>query len=341
MRLVTLLSAACCSISPIAAGSGQCLILARATDTVQIAGNTGGSDSYTIEWSGYLLDLPVTTGPAAESGVAPTRVWSEQDSVTEDKGLGISVDRKASAWANNTCFMPLQSPTPIAVSRKVHVALVHSLGQQRLYVDGRQIASNAECPIYSGGGSNMSIGAFVYVGQSTSNYWAAAPVAIDWLRVSSTARYSSNFVPPPETSVTSDAATQLLLKFDGPTPWADISGNCTLFAGQGVSGGTVPTLSTDCNGDGIPDEVELFSSGADTNGDGVLDVCQCGTNPQLPACCSGDLNNDGQVNGADISVILAFWGPNPIFTAADTNHDGSVNGADIAEVLTNWGPCHR
>ncbi|NBQ14127.1 MAG: hypothetical protein EBU31_05830 [Proteobacteria bacterium] len=61
----------------------------------------------------------------------------------------------------------------------------------------------------------------------------------------------------------------------------------------------------------------------------------------MPACCSGDLNNDGQVNGADISVILAFWGPNPIFTAADTNHDGSVNGADIAEVLTNWGPCHR
>jgi hypothetical protein len=341
MRVVTFISAACCSISQIAAAGGQCLIFTRPTDTVRIAGNTEGSDSYTMEWAGYLLAKPLTVGPASDWGMASTRVWSEQNSVTEDKGLGFSVESKASGWANNPCFVPIQNPTPIAVSQRVHIALVHNQGVQRLYVDGRQVASSAECSIFSGGGSNMSLGAFVYIGQPSSNYWAAAPVAIDWLRVSSSVRYSSDFVPPREASIESDTSTELLLKFDGQTPWTDLSGNCTLYPGQGVSGGTVPTLSTDCNGNEIPDEVELLSAGADSNSDGVLDACQCSANPQLPDCCPGDLNGDGQIDGADISVILAFWGPNPVFPAADTNRDGAVNGADLAEVLTNWGTCPR
>jgi hypothetical protein len=144
MRVVTFISAACCSISQIAAAGGQCLIFTRPTDTVRIAGNTEGSDSYTMEWAGYLLAKPLTVGPASDWGMASTRVWSEQNSVTEDKGLGFSVESKASGWANNPCFVPIQNPTPIAVSQRVHIALVHNKGVQRLYVDVRQVASSAE-----------------------------------------------------------------------------------------------------------------------------------------------------------------------------------------------------
>jgi hypothetical protein len=55
--------------------------------------------------------------------------------------------------------------------------------------------------------------------------------------------------------------------------------------------------------------------------------------------CKGDLNQDGLVNGADISAILSYWGPNPVLPAADINGDGVVNGSDLAAVLTNWGSC--
>jgi hypothetical protein len=55
--------------------------------------------------------------------------------------------------------------------------------------------------------------------------------------------------------------------------------------------------------------------------------------------CRGDVNLDGLVNGADISAILSYWGPNPTLPAADITGDGVVNGSDLAAVLTNWGSC--
>jgi len=52
--------------------------------------------------------------------------------------------------------------------------------------------------------------------------------------------------------------------------------------------------------------------------------------------CPADLNGDSIVNGADLSVLLGFWG---LRGTADVNDDGVVNGAYIAIVLGSWGPC--
>jgi len=54
--------------------------------------------------------------------------------------------------------------------------------------------------------------------------------------------------------------------------------------------------------------------------------------------CLGDLNGDLVVNGADIAVVLGFWGLG-INYIADLNCDGTVDGADIAILLGHWGPC--
>ena len=52
--------------------------------------------------------------------------------------------------------------------------------------------------------------------------------------------------------------------------------------------------------------------------------------PSIP----GDLNNDGVVNGADLSILLSAWGTaDPV---ADINGDGEVNGADLSILLSNW-----
>jgi CxxC motif-containing protein (DUF1111 family)/subtilisin-like proprotein convertase family protein len=53
--------------------------------------------------------------------------------------------------------------------------------------------------------------------------------------------------------------------------------------------------------------------------------------------CTGDLNNDGVVSGADLGALLGAWGPGS--GPNDLNDDGVVNGADLGALLGAWGPC--
>ncbi|MAJ46161.1 MAG: hypothetical protein CBC35_02545 [Planctomycetes bacterium TMED75] len=49
----------------------------------------------------------------------------------------------------------------------------------------------------------------------------------------------------------------------------------------------------------------------------------------------GDINGDGEVNGADLATLLANWlSDNP---DCDLDGSGTVNGADLATLLANWG----
>ena len=52
-----------------------------------------------------------------------------------------------------------------------------------------------------------------------------------------------------------------------------------------------------------------------------------------------DLNGDGVVNGADLSILLAAWGACPPKAAcpADLDGNGAVDGADLATLLAAWG----
>jgi hypothetical protein len=53
--------------------------------------------------------------------------------------------------------------------------------------------------------------------------------------------------------------------------------------------------------------------------------------------CPADLTGDGQVNGADLAILLTSWGP--LGGIADLNSDGVVNGTDLSLLLTAWGSC--
>ncbi|MCA9286082.1 MAG: hypothetical protein KDA22_12735 [Phycisphaerales bacterium] len=54
--------------------------------------------------------------------------------------------------------------------------------------------------------------------------------------------------------------------------------------------------------------------------------------------CPADLNGDGQVDGADLGILLGAWGPCAL-CPADLNTSGSVDGADLGVLLGAWGPC--
>jgi len=58
--------------------------------------------------------------------------------------------------------------------------------------------------------------------------------------------------------------------------------------------------------------------------------------------CVADLNGDGAVNGVDLGVLLAYWGPTTSASASqrsDRNRDGVVDGIDLGYLLSRWGPC--
>jgi hypothetical protein len=85
----------------------------------------------------------------------------------------------------------------------------------------------------------------------------------------------------------------------------------------------------DCDQDGIGDACD---SGGDFDGNGVPDSCQC----------IADLFVDQVINGADLGILLAYWGHATSSTAsqvADLNRDGFVNGTDLGYLLSRWGPC--
>ena len=48
----------------------------------------------------------------------------------------------------------------------------------------------------------------------------------------------------------------------------------------------------------------------------------------------GDLNNDGGVGFADLSVLLGDWGL--VHSSADLNGSGQVNFVDLFILLSNW-----
>ena len=84
----------------------------------------------------------------------------------------------------------------------------------------------------------------------------------------------------------------------------------------------------DCDADGVPDQCAIAAGAVpDRNGNGVPDPCD---NP-------ADLDGDGDVDGADLGLLLAAWGPCAAPCPADLDGDGAVGGADVGLLLASWG----
>ena len=53
--------------------------------------------------------------------------------------------------------------------------------------------------------------------------------------------------------------------------------------------------------------------------------------------CPADFNEDGRVDGTDLSLIIGFWGQ--ASDAYDLDGDGMIGGGDLAILLGGWGLC--
>ncbi|HMN97503.1 MAG TPA: dockerin type I domain-containing protein [Phycisphaerales bacterium] len=55
--------------------------------------------------------------------------------------------------------------------------------------------------------------------------------------------------------------------------------------------------------------------------------------------CAGDLTDDGVVDGLDLGILVAAWGPVVLGAAQDLNGDGEVDALDLGLLLAAWGGC--
>ena len=104
---------------------------------------------------------------------------------------------------------------------------------------------------------------------------------------------------------------------DCPEPTAACcfaSGFCLVLTESecATASGTWSQVGTDCE---------------DLDGSGSADACQA-------AGIDGDLDGDGAVDGADLTILLGEWGTTN--QAADLDGNGSVDGADLTILLANW-----
>lgn len=81
----------------------------------------------------------------------------------------------------------------------------------------------------------------------------------------------------------------------------------------------------------MPDQVD--GPHIDGGGNQISDVCG--------STCPADINGDGVVDGADLTIVLGEWGPCPVpdDCPGDLTGDGLVDGADLTIVLGEWGAC--
>lgn len=108
----------------------------------------------------------------------------------------------------------------------------------------------------------------------------------------------------------------------------DIAESTEISGSYSVSGETATVTVS------IPIDYLFDLSGNNVLIQGSITVVASGTLPPPPPSCPADLNNDGQVGFADLSLILSAW---EVSDAGDANGDGQTNFADISVVLSEWG----
>ncbi len=83
----------------------------------------------------------------------------------------------------------------------------------------------------------------------------------------------------------------------------------------------------DCNGNGVADSDDITDGTSDDfNGNGIPDECE--------ADCTGDLDGDGDVDQADLGILLAAYNND---AGGDLDSDGDTDQADLGALLGNYG----
>ncbi|MBM4100563.1 MAG: LamG domain-containing protein, partial [Planctomycetes bacterium] len=255
---------------------------ARATVAVAGSANWDAQYGFTAECRIWIDAMPVTTDDAY-----PASIMFEHASGIDHKWLAIH-SGKATGLAVNASSgddwwnrLWIDSAQTLPTRRWVHVAYVIGTdGKDRMYVDGQLSKAATQSVSSRQNGATMHLGSALMA--DMSRILDSFGGKLDWIRISSTARYvGESFDVPSEDSLVPDDKDSLLVTFNGSTvadAFVDLSlHHHAMTPGSGVDGGTVPPIIPDCNGNGTDDRSEIAQGLLpDSNSDGIPDTCQCG-----------------------------------------------------------------
>ena len=216
----------------------------RHTDTIQAAGQTVVDQSATYE-AIFLLPSSHPHGG---------NIFNEWTSGQEDKMLAVSRNEIFGDNYEGTApyggLMLLYGTVTVSVDAWHHIAMVTDANEDRMYLDGKLIASQPRfAPIQNGTGL-AQIGAIFRTSGSGSGVRGFVGV-LDSLRISKTARYTGLSFTPPSGDLSSDADTLLLYNFnDSPTASTVNDGgplHRTGTLGVGFTGATAPKIIESLN----------------------------------------------------------------------------------------------
>jgi hypothetical protein len=263
--------------------------------------------------------------PANLSGV--TRVASSYGTCT-----AIKVNGQIVMWGHTAFGITNPPPNLPPVSLVAHgapsqaTAVISSSGT--VYAWGSNSAGESNVPPGLGPCIAVAVG-----GQSCGAVTSSGQIVV-WGLISSP---PSGVGPVTSISLGQSHGVALLAPSDSDGDGVEnAADNCPLTAnpeqsdcdGDGI--GNPCDEFVDCNANKVDDACEIAKGDSlDYNGNWVPDQCEC-----LP-----DLFEDGAVNGADLGILLAQWGPALRSEVADINRDGAVNGADLGILLASWGSC--
>ena len=247
------------------------------SDTISVQGSIQAPGEITMECRVWI---PSSARPVLASGSG--HVITEQRNAGAERSLSVGPDGLVCSLYpvldRGSAMFPAVMPT----NQWCHVAVVRRVAQITAYVNGTAIGTSAclEGPIWCTSAPDLRIGAYVHngIGQPSGGFTGR----IDWLRVSSVARYNSSFVPPEEQSLLpADASTELLLRFTDRPGSASVLDDSPHHFGSVVG------------------DARSFPSGTVTS-------------PRFSGFgCPSDLDGDGEVNGSDISLLLLDFGTCP------------------------------
>jgi len=229
-----------------AAAMAQYVLFDEPTDSISVPGHTSVESTMTIEARFRML----SSLPSFVHG----RLFSEQRDSVADKKLGSGPEGlSGGAWTGAAGGMNdpgIEAGLPVPKDAWHYAAFVRDGHFQRLYLDGslvqtRDLSTTVyDGPIANSGESVMSIGAIVYPGGN--QFFPAFLGLLDWIRVSSDARYSGDIVAPLTTVPTPDAATLLLYDFNEPAASLVVhdqgANHWDGMLGTGFQGATPPEL---------------------------------------------------------------------------------------------------
>ncbi|MDQ4127661.1 MAG: Ig-like domain-containing protein, partial [Actinomycetota bacterium] len=250
-----------------AQSAGSAAFFDENTDTIQVSGQTVIDTTSTYE--------AVISFPSDGSG---GNVFNEWTNFQEDKTLYVSPSPTNITGFNfgSSAGELRADGFELSTDTWHHVAYVDDSVQERLYLDGTLVASQANGNGDVGDSTGLAhVGAIFRDGAVRSGFVGY----IDSLRISDVARYSGESFTAPTGDLATDADTLLLYNFNDPagsTTVTDSSGNGRMGTlGAGFGGATSPelgaTVPTTCLTSGSTADLWDVSAGtAVTSTTGVL-----------------------------------------------------------------------